>query len=123
MTSKKKLSENTRMIFAALRGCAFHISVYAGSRKPIVDIRFNADYSQITNSVGDEWAPTWADDGNLYTGNDDGRSFGGIPSRSVAFGKLTGDDPFHLTSTAISDMAGYGENGLRSEERRVGKEC
>jgi hypothetical protein len=83
----------------------------AAGDKPIVSIRFDADFTQITNSVGDEWAPTWADDGNLYTGNDDGSSFGGIPDRSVAFGKLVGEDAFHLTGFTISDMAGYGENG------------
>jgi hypothetical protein len=87
-------------------------NLLARGDQPIVAIRFDADYSQITNSVGDEWAPTWADDGNLYTGNDDGSSFGGIPSRSVAFGKLSGDDPFHLTGSTLSDMPGYGENGL-----------
>jgi hypothetical protein len=88
--------------------------VAAGS-KPIVDIRLNADYSQIANSVGDEWAPTWADDGNLYTGNDDGSSFGGIKSSSVAFGKLIGDDPFKLQGITISDMGGYGKNEMGSD--------
>lgn len=78
----------------------------------IVDIRFNADYSQIANSAGDEWAPTWADDDSLYTGNDDGSSFGGIEGRSVAFGKLTGNDPFHLVGHTISDMSDYGKGGL-----------
>src|SRR5207237_2174197 len=76
---------------------------------------FDAPYSQIAGSVGDEWAPTWADDGDLYTGNDDGSSFGGIQGRSVAFGKLSGDDPFHLTGTTLSDMAGYGETGLAQD--------
>ena len=89
-------------------------AVAAGS-KPIVDIRFNADYSQIASSVGDEWAPTWADDGNLYTGNDDGSSFGGIKSSSVAFGKLSGDDPFKLQKTTISDISGYGKNEIGSD--------
>jgi len=89
-------------------------AVAAGS-KPIVDIRFNADYSQIASSVGDEWAPTWADDGNLYTGNDDGSSFGGIKSSSVAFGKLIGDDPFKLQGITISDMGGYGKNEMGSD--------
>jgi hypothetical protein len=82
----------------------------AAGKKPIVDIRFDADYSQIVNSVGDEWAPTWADDGNLYTGNDDGSNFGGIGNRCVAFGKLSGDDPFKIEGTTVSDMAGYGED-------------
>jgi hypothetical protein len=82
----------------------------AGDPEPIVDIRFNAEYAQISNSVGDEWAPTWADDDNLYTGNDDGSSFGGIESRSVAFGKLIGNDPFRLKGQTVSDMGSYGKN-------------
>ncbi len=75
----------------------------------IVDIRFNAEYSQITPSHGDEWAPTWADDGDLYTGCDDGSSFGGIKGRSIAFGKLSGDDIQNLKGTSISDMGAFGE--------------
>lgn len=86
--------------------------IHAESSRPIVDIRFNAHYSQITNSAGDEWAPTWADDDNLYTGNDDGSSFGGIRDSSVAFGKLAGGDPYHLAGTTISDMGDYGTPGL-----------
>src|SRR5215471_12521514 len=85
-------------------------SLFAKGDKPIVDIRFNAPYSQIANSVGDEWAPTWADDGNLYTGNDDGSSFGGIRNSTVAFGKLVGDDPYQLQGVTISNMAGYGKD-------------
>jgi Domain of unknown function (DUF4185) len=91
---------------------ATQTAAFAQGAKPIVDVRFNADYSQITNSAGDEWAPTWADDDNLYTGNDDGSSFGGIPSRSVAFGKLVGDDPYRLQGSTVNNMGGYGETGL-----------
>ena len=72
-------------------------SLFAQGRQPIVDIRFDAPHSQVGNSIGDEWAPTWADDDNLYTGNDDGSSFGGIPSRSVAFGKLVEKIPTILS--------------------------
>jgi hypothetical protein len=89
--------------------------ILAQGAKPIVDIRFDSNYLQIANSVGDEWAPTWADDGNLYSGNDDGSSFGGIAGRSVAFGKLAGDDPYHLAGTTVSDMAGYGATDLKSD--------
>jgi hypothetical protein len=84
-------------------------NLFAGGDKPIVGLRFDAGYLQITNSNGDEWAPTWADDGNLYTGNDDGWSFGGIAGRSVAFGKLTGEDPLTLKGSTVSNMEGYGE--------------
>ncbi|SPE56805.1 hypothetical protein SBV1_2550005 [Verrucomicrobia bacterium] len=88
---------------------ALQFPLFGRGDKPIVDVRFNSTYLQITNSAGDEWAPTWADDGSLYTGNDDGSSFGGIPGRSVAFGKLVGDDPHDLHGFTLSDMAGYGE--------------
>jgi Domain of unknown function (DUF4185) len=102
---------SAQRIFALLLVFAIQPGTLAEGQKPIVDIRFNASYSQIGNSVGDEWAPTWADDGNLYTGNDDGSSFGGIQSCTVAFGKLTGEDPDKLKGATVSDMAGYGKDG------------
>jgi hypothetical protein len=90
-------------------------AAFAGQNRPIVDIRFKADYGQVTNSHGDEWAPAWADDGNLYTGNDDGTSFGGIQERSLAFGKLSGNDPNALVGTTVSDMGGYGKDVPRPD--------
>src|SRR5215469_16443674 len=102
------MSFSTRATLLCLFLAVFR-TASAGESRPIVDIRFNADYSQIANSAGDEWAPTWADDDVLYTGNDDGSSFGGIKGRSIAFGKLVGSDPFHLVGHTISDMAGYGK--------------
>jgi hypothetical protein len=108
MASKRNIFRQTVTIAAAVSIFAARTSILAQGSKPIVDIRFDSHYLQITNSNGDEWAPTWADDGNLYSGNDDGSSFGGIPGRSVAFGKLEGDDPYHLVGKTVSDMAGYG---------------
>jgi hypothetical protein len=102
--------------FAALFVFALQTDTFARGAKPIVDISVDSNYFQISSSQGDEWAPTWADDGNLYSGNDDGTSFGGIPGRSVAFGKLGGDDPYHLVGTTVSDMAGYGETGLQPDQ-------
>jgi hypothetical protein len=93
----------------------FALKTFGQGDKPILDIRFNAEYSQISSSAGDEWAPTWADDGNLYTGNDDGASFGNIKSRSVAFGKLVGDDPNHEKGITISDMGDYGQEPQRPD--------
>jgi hypothetical protein len=97
-------------VFFALRS-----NSQAQASRPIAEIRFDPEYSQIASSHGDEWAPTWADDGNLYSGNDDGNSFGGISDRSVAFGRIAGDDPFHLVGTTVSDMAGYGATGLATD--------
>ncbi|MGO8926846.1 MAG: hypothetical protein ACLQU3_08150 [Limisphaerales bacterium] len=104
--------KTTRSLCAGALILAVQPSVLAWGAKRITDLRFNADYAQITNSVGDEWAPTWADDGNLYTGNDDGSSFGGIGQRTVAFGKLAGDDLSKLRGFTVSDMGGYGKDAM-----------
>ncbi len=101
-----------RVTWALLLVLAIQTSAFAQGSKAIVDISFNAGYLQMTNSHGDEWAPTWADDGNLYTGNDDGSSFGGVGDRSIAFGKLTGDNPNALKGVTVSDMGDYGQTGL-----------
>lgn len=91
-----------------------------GVDKPIVDVRFDAPFRQIENSVGDEWAPTWARDDVLYTGSDDGTNFGGIPPSAVAVGKLEGNDPYHLMGTTINRMKDYREGQLwRTTNRRV----
>ena len=74
---------------------------------PIVDVRFDAEYRQVLPSMGDEWAPTWGGDDVLYTGNDDGNSFGGVPFNAMAFGKLEGHDPDHLRGTTVSGMEEY----------------
>jgi hypothetical protein len=113
MTSNRDLSASAKMIFVLALVCGVRLRAFELGDKPIVDIRFNAEYSQISNSEGDEWAPTWADDGNLYTGNDDGSSFGGIGVRSVAFGKLVGDDPNNLKGITVSDLGEYGGEPAR----------
>jgi len=81
----------------------------AAESKPIVDVRFDAPYRQIESSSGDEWAPTWGRDDVLYTGNDDGNSFGGIPQNAIAFGKLEGSDPEKLKGTSLSSMERFRE--------------
>jgi hypothetical protein len=115
MKSTKEMIKTRPVLFAASLVFGVQTITFAQSAKPIVDIRFDSHYLQITNSQGDEWAPTWADDGNLYSGNDDGTSFGGISGRSVAFGKLSGDDPYHLVGSTVSDMSGYGATDLQSD--------
>ena len=115
MVLRNKIIPLPKVILALLLMIGVNMSILAQGKRAIVDISFNAHYSQITNSQGDEWAPTWADDGNLYTGNDDGSSFGGIGGRSMAFGKLTGDDPSALTGATVSDMGGYGQDAARPD--------
>src|SRR5262245_20165627 len=70
--------------------------------KAIVDVRFDAPFRQIESSMGDNWTPTWGRDDVLYTGCDDGSSFGGIPVSPIAFGKLEGSDPNQLRGTTVS---------------------
>ncbi len=89
---------------------------FAQTTRPIVDLRFEAEYLQIGNSVGDEWAPTWAADGELYTANDDGKSFGGIGNQNIAFGKLVGNNPYHLKGTTINEMKDYGFAGEKGPD-------
>jgi Domain of unknown function (DUF4185) len=100
----------TKITVALSLGIMTCFGAFAAGNHPIVDVTFNSDYQQIAGSHGDEWAPTWADDGNLYTGNDDGTSFGGMPERCVAFGKITGDDPRSLSGASVSDMGDFGKN-------------
>src|SRR6516162_5241151 len=99
-----------KIILLTVLAAAIRYNAPAAGNKPIVDISFTGDYLQVANSHGDEWAPTWADDDCLYTGNDDGTSFGGIPERCIAFGKLTGDDPHSLVGASINDMGDFGKN-------------
>ena len=84
--------------------------------KPIADIRFDSSYFQISNSVGDEWAPTWGKDGHLYSGNDDGSSFGG-KNNNLAFGKLEGNDPYQLKGITINPMNEYGFAGEKGPDK------
>ncbi|HXR92591.1 MAG TPA: hypothetical protein VN750_20175 [Steroidobacteraceae bacterium] len=81
----------------------------AAESRPIVDVRFDAPYRQISGSRGDEWAPTWGRQDILFTGNDDGNSFGGIPENAIAFGKLEGSDPDRLSGTSLSSMPTFRE--------------
>jgi hypothetical protein len=96
---------SAQRLFALLLIMAIQPGASAEGGKPIVDIRFNAPYSQIVSSHGDEWAPTWADDGNLYTRNDDGTSF---DETSVSDKSLMPDgilQPF--SEMQIRDLIGY----------------
>jgi hypothetical protein len=88
----------------AARACLADIA-----SKPIVDVRIDGPYQQIASSMGDEWAPTWGRDDVLYTGNDDGSSFGGIPSNTIAFGRLEGSDPNHLEGRTVNGLLEFKE--------------
>ena len=98
-----------RILALSLSFAIFQPCQARGQSKPIVDIRFDAPFRQVEPSQGDEWAPTWGRDDVLYTGNDDGNSFGGIPGNAIAFGKLEGSDPNNLKGTTINGMQDFKE--------------
>ncbi|MEJ7587441.1 MAG: hypothetical protein WKI04_07760 [Ferruginibacter sp.] len=115
MRLKKIFSLLLKQTYAPLVIVLFAINVTAQKSEPIRDIRFDSGYFQISNSVGDEWAPTWGRDDNLYTGNDDGASFGGT-NNNLAFGKLEGNDPYSLKGTTVNPMNEYGFAGEKAAD-------
>jgi hypothetical protein len=92
-----------------------------GASKPIVDVRFDGPFFQVDNSYGDEWAPSWGPDDILYTGNDDGSSFGGVPINAIAFGKVVGDQPGALKGITINGMAEYKQVPVPGPEGAIWK--
>lgn len=107
------------IVIVAVALCVFSSGVGRTEESgKIVDVRFDGPYRQVDPSNGDEWAPTWGRGDVLYTGNDDGYSFGGVPDNAVAFGKLTGDDPYRLTGSTVNGMDTYKEIYLGPELSR-----
>ena len=90
---------------------AFQPCLAADESRPIVDVRFDAAYRQIESSDGDDWAPTWSRDDVLYTGNDDGTNFGGIPTNAIAFGTLVGNDPYKQKGISVMYSRGFYPRG------------
>lgn len=113
MVQHKKILSICSWMFACLVSSCSQSST---DSIPIVDIRLDSNYLQIENSRGDEWAPTWGKDDILYTGNDDGSSFGGVPAGNIAFGKLEGNDPYQLTGITINGMEEYGKEGEKAAD-------
>lgn len=111
----KEIFKRLKTAFMLLFVFTIQTSILAQKTKPIVDIRVDSNYLQISNSVGDEWAPTWGKDGRLYTGNDDGSSFGG-KNNNLAFGRLEGNNPYKLKGVTINPMNAYGFAGEKGPD-------
>jgi hypothetical protein len=73
-------------------------------------------------SNGDTWDPFWADDGNLYAFNCDGRGFG-AKAMNLAFNRLTGADPSSLVGTQVNQMDDYGKGGQKEADNATWKAC
>ena len=74
------------------------------------------------NSNGDTWDPFWADDGNLYAFNCDGRGFG-TGHRNLAFNKLAGNSLSSLTGSVVNTMDEYGRSGQKAADGATWKAC
>lgn len=73
-------------------------------------------------SNGDTWDPFWADDGNLYAFNCDGRGFG-QKSMNMAFNRLAGKSPDSLAGAQINPMDEYGKGGQKGPDNATWKAC
>jgi hypothetical protein len=113
---QKENFKNMKPIATILFVFILQSTMTAQKTNAIADIRFDSNYLQIANSVGDEWAPTWGKDGHLYSGNDDGSNFGGLKNNNLAFGKLEGNNPYQLKGISINPMNEYGFAGEKAAD-------
>ena len=73
-------------------------------------------------SNGDTWDPFWADDGDLYAFNCDGRGFG-KKGMNLAFNRLAGDAPSALVGTQVNEMDEYGKGSQKGADNATWKVC
>lgn len=70
----------------------------------------------VPDSEGDTWAPTWADNGRLYSPSNDTTGFHSAPKANIAFNRIDGDDPLHLGGKTVNPMQQYGKESERGPD-------
>jgi hypothetical protein len=65
----------------------------------------------VEDNSGDTWVAAWADDDNLYSPSDDTTGFHKAPSANIAFNRISGSDPLHLSGITVNPMTEYGKGG------------
>ncbi len=89
----------------------------------ITEVRLDLDHiHKWDDSNGDTWDPFWADDGELYAFNCDGRGFG-VKRENLAFNGFSGDALETLTGRSINPMTEYGASGYRGPDHATWKAC
>jgi len=68
-----------------------------------------------SNTFGDSWVGTWADDDAVYVYADD--TWNGKKSSNLAVYRLVGDDPLNLIVQPINSMDEYGHAGELGEDK------
>ena len=87
-----------------------------GRKRPIRGVTVG-DPSPLTESGGDTWVSAWADDNNLYSPSDDTSGFHQAAHSNIAFNKITGSDPLHLSGTTVNPMLDYGKDGQKGPDK------
>ena len=103
---------------------SFPVSMAAQSAGgAIAEVRLDLDrIHKWDDSNGDTWDPFWADDGQLYSFNCDGRGFG-VKRENLAFNGFSGDALDSLAGRSIDSMAEYGASGFRGPDHATWKAC
>lgn len=64
-----------------------------------------------SNSDGNVWSSTWAENGDLYSISDDTSGWNSTCDANFAIEEETGNDPLHLTGRIVNCMTAYGFAG------------
>ncbi|MES2222983.1 MAG: hypothetical protein V4587_18680 [Acidobacteriota bacterium] len=70
----------------------------------------------VAESEGDTWTPTWADNERLYSPSNDTTGFRSAPKANIAFNRIDGIDPHHLSGKTINPMSSYGREAERGPD-------
>lgn len=104
----------TAALSVALQGRAFGLlpAWLGGARtRRVRAVRVGMPFPLVDNQ-GDTWEAAWGKDDNLYSPSDDTGGFHGLPSgANVAFNRISGDDPLHLSGDTVNPMRDYGKAG------------
>ncbi len=92
-----------------IQASSLHLaSFFTGKSHPLRAVSVGAPVS-VLSSRGDTWAPTWADDGYIYSPSNDTSGFRGAANANIAFNRIDGHDPFHLDGITVNPMLEYGK--------------
>src|ERR1700694_1083325 len=94
--------------FGAIRNLSVLAAADDGPSKPITGVKVGTPV-KLDDNQGDTWIAAWAGDGNLYSPSDDTSGFRKGCNSNVAFNRIDGNDPLHLTGTTINPMSEYGK--------------
>jgi hypothetical protein len=70
----------------------------------------------VEDSSGDTWVAAWASDGGLYSPSDDTGGFHRAAHANVAFNRIDGSDPLHLSGKTVNPMQNYGKGGEKGPD-------